>query len=147
MLYNIQNIIFLGEEEDSSKPKKPTYIFYTSDNTVVKTNQDNLDDKESFTKPGGASFIMDPKMRYLLYSYYGNRIVKDMLVPKLKPKTIVPNLRSVGDMVYDKVPQKLYWLDDRAGKIGYYNLDDDEGDVLYEGLKSPKKLTIDKATK
>ena len=70
-----------------------------------------------------------------------------MLVPQLKPKTIVPNLRSVGDMVYDKVPQKLYWLDDRAGKIGYYNLDDDEGDVLYEGLNSPKKLTIDKATK
>lgn len=89
---------------------------------------------------------MDPRYKYMVYASYGNKIVKDILVNQIKPETIVSGLGNVGDMIYDKETQTLYYLDNRNNRIGKYDLKDDVGEELFSDLTAPKKLSLDKGS-
>ena len=135
-----------GEETQRPKPKKPTFVFYTTENTVYKVNKNDPDDKEEITRVGGSHYIMDPRYKYMVYASYGNKIVKDILVQQIKPETIVSGLGNVADMIYDKRTQTVYYLDNRNNRIGKYDLKEDVGRELFSNLKAPKKLTLDRGS-
>ena len=40
----------------------PTYVYYSTKNSVVKVNKDDPEDTETFERLGGTQYIMDPRL-------------------------------------------------------------------------------------